>query len=356
MNDIVHNIAAKAEAGTREVVHAAGEKTAYMAVSNGAIAGGVGIGAAVSAIVAQMEYRAKKRETKNMMKEEIASITGKDKDKVDVKDLESLSDKSGVVRNHLAKAKKERNVSMGTIFVATMAAVAVVGLLAGGFGGALVAAPGVFGAFAAYGEIGVMAAKLVASVVTFGIVKKPLTKLAEKIFNIDEKTAFDRIESIQKDRESDKVITKDRVMSTFVHANPELEQYIVVTYGKKYDDLNVADKQVLVDTIGLKLGVDKLTDDINKNKIKATELVFAVEGKMSGVLPTAGEKPKQTMLMTIKERLHQVADHMPGHHHEHDQPQRSFVERVARVPMDQVSHVQRVNDSRAAEAAAVAQR
>jgi len=343
---VVQNLVSKADTVTREAVHAAGEKGTYLAVNNGAIAGGVGLGAAVSAIVAQMEYRAKKRDMRNLLRQELAASQGKKSDDVASQDIDRLAADNGVVAEQIQKNKKERNVSIGAIFVATMATVAVISLMAGPLG--------MFAGIAQFGLAAEMGAKLVASVIAFGIVRKPVTRIAEKIFGLEERTAFERIASIAKDREDDRKITKERVMSVFVSANPLIDQYITATYGDKFDKLKVADKETIIQTIGEKLGVSQITDDINTGRIRATELTFKVEGKASGVLPTAGEKPKHTVLMTIKERLHQVAEHMPGHHTE--QPPRSFAERVARVPVEQIGHVQRLNDARAAEAAAATQR
>jgi hypothetical protein len=339
--------------GTKEVVQVGGDKVTVAAMNSGNIVGGVGLGAAVGLIVAQMEYRAKKRDMRNLLRQELAATQQKKPDEVTNDDIDRLANENKVIAEQVEKNKKERRISVGTIFVATVATAAILTVMTGGFG---ILATSVFAPLAAYGGAAVLGAKILTSVLIFGAIKKPLSMIAEKAFGIEEKTTFERIAAMAADRTDDRKITKERVMSVFVSANPELEQYIVATYGDRFDKLKVADKEVIITTIGEKLGISKITDDINANRIRATELTFKVEGKMSGVLPTAGEKPKQTMLMTIKERLHQVADHVPGHHHEHDQPQRSFVERVARVPMDQVSHVQRVNDSRAAEAAAVVQR
>ncbi|MDX2112583.1 MAG: hypothetical protein SFW63_02445 [Alphaproteobacteria bacterium] len=372
MSQVLEKAGSALHTGTKELVQVGGDKatfTAFMAASNpagtaagtgagaasagaasvsgSALLGGVGVGAAVSAIVAQMEYVAKKRDIRNMLRQEIAVSQSKTLDAVTNDDVDSLSKKSGVIAIQMEKNKKERNVSIGTIFIATVATAALLTVMSGGFG---ILATSMFAPVAAYGEIAVFAAKVATSLLAFGAIKKPLTMIAEKAFGLDKKTTFERIASIAKDREDDRKITKERVMSVFVSANPEIDDYITATYGNSFDKLKVADKETIIQTLGEKLGITAITDDINAGRIRATELTFKVEGKASGVLPTAGEKPNHTVLMTIKERLHQVAEHLPGHHH-HDQPQRSFVERVARVPAEQVGYVQRLNESRAAEAA-----
>lgn len=339
--------------GTTEAVQVGGDKAAYAALSSGAIATGIGVGAAVSAIVAQMEYVGKKRDIRNMMRQELAATQNKKIDDISNDDVDQISRSNSVLAEQMQKNKKERNISMATIFVATVATAAVLTVMTGGFG---ILATSMFAPLAAYGGAAVLGAKVLTSILIFGALKKPLSMLAEKAFGIEDKTAFERIAAIANDRLDDRKITKERVMSVFVSANPELERYVVTTYGDRFDKLKVADKEMLVATIGEKLGIGKITDDINANRIRATELTFKVEGKASGVLPTAGEKPKHTVLMTIKERLHQVADRMPGHHHEQETSGRSFVERVARVPVEQVGHVQRLQEVRSAEAAAAAQR
>ena len=193
------------------------------------------------------------------------------------------------------------------------------------------------------------AAKAAMAMVLYPLAKKPLQKVTDKLFKLDHHTSEEQIEEIYKAQRKGRVVSEEQVFAVFVSANPELGNYIKQHFGNGFEELSAADKESLTKVIGEKLDVPKITDDINHNRVKATELAFVVEGKMSGVLPKEGDSPKQSVLMTIKQKLHGT-----GHREEDHSPvKHGFIERVVRVPREHMSHVQRLEESRAAEQALI---
>lgn len=338
--EVVHVGGKEAAVATIHTGMQAGAQTGTLAAGAGMIAGGIGLTAAVSAAVAQLDYESKRREMKNLLRGELASVTGKSENKVRVGDLDKLAKVNNTVGEQMAKEKKLRNIGFATISGATFAAVGIV-LLAG----PAIAAISFLASSTALSFI----ANAAIAIATYSLVKRPLDKLGLKLFGADKKTSFERIEDMQKEHEVGKAISRERVFAVFVQSNPELDNFIRARYGKKFDDLAVADKIALTDLIGSKLGVDQMTDDINHGRVKATELVFAVEGKISGVLPKEGESPKHSVLMTIKQKLHDVGDAVthPVEHY-HQATEKSFVERLGRSPIRTgMGHVQQIEESRA---------
>jgi hypothetical protein len=286
----------KATAATLNPVFANGATT----VSMGAMVGGAGVAAASSLIVSQLEYNGKKSDLADLYKKEIAAQLGKSEKKVDTDDLESVGQVNRVFGEELAQAKKERNVSIGAIFLATMGSVgAAIFLLPVGAG---------------------WLATTVVATLGYMVVKTPLEKLGKALFNIDEKSVSDRIEEISKEHETGKVISRERVFSVFVHANPKLDAFIENRYGKKFEKLTAAEKMAITESIGSQLGVARLADDINQGRIRATELAFAVDGKVSGVAATLGDEQKPGVMGAIKDKIHQAGEVFTGYHPADDRP------------------------------------
>lgn len=313
-------------------VHIGGDKAAIATMTTGSFLGGVGITAALSAGLSQMEYEGAKRNVRNLYKEELASVLGKSVNKVKDGDVDKLATVNHTVAEQMAKERKQRNLNIGTIFAATAVAVGIV---------SMVALPGL-----AATPLLAFAAKGLIAMATYTLVKKPIQELGDRYFDLKRKTTHERIEDIQRDHEAGKAIGKERVFAVFASANPALGEYIQAHYGKHFDALDIADQLALTKVIGSKIGVDVMTNDINHGRVKATELAFTVEGTMSGVLPKPGEEPKQSVLVTIKEKLHGMGERITHHHHE-EKPARSFVSRLGRDASDvAMSHVQQVEDGR----------
>ncbi len=300
-------------------------------VTVGSALGGVGIAAAISAMLAQVDYEDKKRNLKRFYREEIASVFDKTKRKVKNSDVDQMAKHNHTINEQMHKNRRERLLNVGTIFAATSVALGVVML---GMAAQMFVPLVAFGGSAALiGEIttGValeMAVKGAVGLVAYSYARDPIQKVGEKLLGLNKTTGHELIKQIHKDHSKGDAISEERVFEVFVHANPELDKHIKTRYGRKFDELSVGDKEVLTETIGTQLGVKQMTDDINQGRVKAHELAFAVEGKMSGVLPKEGKEDKQPILMTIKERLHNVGEHFHHGHPADDAPEKGFVQRL----------------------------
>lgn len=320
---------------TTEAMQTAGESaskaalTASPILTAGQFAGGASLAAITGTIVSYLEYKGEKENLKDAYKKEIAAQLGKVEKDVTVEDLELISTRNGTIRNQLTKAKRERNFGIGIISVATLASVSI----------ALAIKGAVVATAAASGFVPWLATTAIATLAYMAI-KDPLKKSVEKIFGIDRKTTHERIEKIGKDHEAGKVISDERVFAVFVHANPQIGEFIKARFGKEFDKLAVADKMAVTGQLGELLKAKQVTEDINQGRIRATELAFSVEGDYSGVLPTLGDVPKHSMMGTIKEKLHHAAETLTGHE---DKPAISFAERelARRAAMAQLQETQR---------------
>lgn len=284
------------------------------AISTGQAVGGAGLAALTGTVVSYLEYRNQKIELKDAYKKEIATKLGKAEKDITVTDLEFMGDRNRTIRGQLVKARKERNLGIGVITVATLAAVVTALLITSGLG-----VP------AAGGFIHWLATTAVATLAYMAI-KAPIKKVAEKLFGVDRKTTHERIEEIHKDHEAGKVISNERVFAVFAHANPEVDQFIKGRYGKEFDKLKVADKMTIASVLGTRLNITQITDDINQGRVQASELAFTVDGDYSGVLPTLGDEPKPGVIGVVKEKIHDAAETLTGHPAD-EKPRISFADR-----------------------------
>jgi hypothetical protein len=305
-----------AQQTTTLTTHTGAEMGTKVLFSSGNIAGGVWLTAIMSAVLAQMEYRHKRDELKELYKEELSAQLGKPSDKIVTEDFDRLAATNHTFGEELAKAKKERNLGVGVIAVSTLGAVgAALGIMS-------LLTP--VGAAAAGFSITNWLATTAVAMMAYGVIKYPMQKLGEKIFGVEKKTTHERIEEMYKDHQAGKVISRERVFEVFVHANPPLDAFIEQKYGKPFDKLKPVDKLYLADTIGKKLGVEPIAEAINKGKIRSTELAFTVDGKFSGVVPTTGDKPKHTLVENVKEKFHHAAEVVTGHSHPADNRPEGF--------------------------------
>lgn len=314
---------------TEKAVHLAGETTlkgvmgstpgaaaagGVVPISAGAIPGGVGVAAIVGAVLAQMEYKERKNELKELYRDELAAQLKKPAEKVTTEDFDKLAEHNHTIREQLDKTKTARNVGIGVIAIGTFAAVVaaftIMGALASA--GVTVSAPTLGAA-----KVVQWLATTAVAMITYGVIKPVMQKVGERIFGVDQKTTHERIEKMFKDHTQGKVISRERVLDVFVHANPPLDAFIKREYGLSFDKLKPVDKLQLADSnIGKQLGVAELTEAINQGKIKSTELAFTVEGKFSGVEPTTGDKPKHSFMETVSEKAHNAAEKVSETAHE----------------------------------------
>ncbi len=334
---------------------------AALGVSNLASVSTLGLVAAVSAGLTQMEYHKKLQAIQELYTDEASAQLGKTRDGIKKDDLKILAAgdenkkiaANSTIGEALRKAKRQRNVGLGLSIAASLIAFSVAGFLfAAG------------GPIAAVGVVGFIA-KALTSLAVYNIAKAPMQFAANKIFDLNKETTHDRIAAIAKDRESGRVITQEQVLGVYVSANPDIAAMIATRYGKSYDELEVADKQQITDALGKLLHVDQITNDINKGRVNVGELAFAAEGKSSGVMPRNPELEKRSIVSQVVGKLKDMTSRIkktaltgatPSPVPPLDQvavqfnnpaPAVGFVERLGRAPRrDGLSHVEQLAQAR----------
>lgn len=334
-----------------------------MGMGHVAMATMLGLGGAVSAAITQREYRTKCEEVKKDCSEELAVKLDKPVKAVSQSDLKALADgkpaagvpANQVIGEHLDKMKRQRNWGVVFSVAATLASLAVV---QGGINPAV---------FHKLGEgLGEILLKGLVGVLTYNVVKQPLHWLGDKLFKLEEETAYDRIVTIKRDRDEGKEITREQIAGVFASARPEIDTFVVAQYGAHFDELSVSAKQGAAEVLNQYLPqIDQLKETINKGVHNPMELAFAVQGDVSGVvhLPEKVEPKKPSMigamLGKMRHALHKpVAAHMEQavaiasqgaqaavaavtHHDE--APKHSFVKQLGLTPsMADMSQLQRL--------------
>ena len=325
----------------------------------------IGLTAAISAGLTLMDYNHKRDNLKDLYKEELSSLTGKAKDKITTADLDQLAKGNATIDEEIRRSKKQRNIGVFISFAASMAALSIVAVAAPAFG--LAAA-----SFTTLAGIGTIAFNGIAGLIAYQAVKEPLHKVADFLFHIDDRTVNDHIVAIVRDREMGKIISREQIMSAFVAAHPELDQMIVNSYGKHFDDLALADKQRAVQQINQMIPLDAIAIDINSGRINATEIAFMAQGQSSGVRHSGTEITEEQKhgLKKFFSNVGQKINHSKiGHGIErvaasalapdqmitpvtevNESPVKPFVERLGLSRKDRgMSHVERVEQSRSGE-------
>lgn len=327
---------------------------------------GLGMMSAINASLAYAEYNSERREILDTYRDELSAKLGKDRRKLRYKDIDRVAEGSmeqGVESNHtlnqaLQKARSYRNLNVGLSIFASLGSFALISIAFPP------AAPGA--AIIAHGAAEVITQAAI-GLITYLSIKAPLKWIGEKVLGLDRETTHDRIVSLERDRARGRFITREQVLSVFVSANEELDTMIRKTHGKQFDKLKLAEQQQIAAEFGKLIGLDQLTDAINHRQMKASELAFTVEGQVSGFVRAEDEPQAKGWFGALKEKLFgaspppreyaapQTPFSMPQY--ADDPPSRSFVERLARKPAEAgVSHVERLEQSRAGEPSLLQQR
>jgi hypothetical protein len=246
---------------------------------------GVAITAAFSAGITQLHYRDELDEIKRLYEDEISEKLGKSVDKVTVKDLDLLGKgdpargiaPNATIAEALGKAKKFRNLSVVTTGISSLATLGITSALVMAFP-ALGAAS--LGAFLAEAAIGI---------VVYNVIRVPLNTLGKKIFGIARENTTERIMEIEKNRESGKDISREQVLSVLVSANPDLDQRVANSFGKKFDDMSTADKEKVVESLRQVIPLDQITTGINQGGVDITRLAFTTEQQTTTTTTTTAD-------------------------------------------------------------------
>jgi len=227
----------------------------------------LGLTAAVSAGMTQMDYLHERDRLKEFYAQEIAAKLGKKE--VTDKDLTKLAEQNGTIRDAIDKAKDNRNFSVIMSFTASLLSLAAV----------VYAGP----AFKEMNEVATFLLKSALGLAVYHSVKKAAHWVSDMIFGVDKETAHDRIVTLQKERDAGKIISPQQVLSVF----------IIAQYGDRFEKFSEPLKQKAVEDIVKRTSIMELTDNINSGKINVGELAFAVEGEISGVENAPGAVPKK---------------------------------------------------------------
>jgi hypothetical protein len=309
-----------------------------------AVAGGLGLSAAVSAGLVQMEYNDKCKHLCHLYKDEIRARVQTAGHKIGEKALNVLAQENRTIREVLGKNKRERNLG---IIVAIVSTLATLGLMSLGVH---------FQMFHGMPEVPKIIAEAAVGLLTYNAISAPMRWVGKKLFALERETTHDRIAAIHKDHDLGKTVTREQVFAAFVSANKELDDFIVARFGKSFDDLDVPAKLQITENVGKRIHIDELTHCINHGKINATELAFAVEGQSSGVPPKTGDT-HPGLLNNVKHRLHHLVDHvknrrqLPPENGEvveyvNEPAKKSFVERLGLTRAHTgVGHVERLEQA-----------
>ncbi len=350
----IHSVGEATEAVSRSAAFVAGKNAAGVLAGPAAAFGNsvatltlLGLTAAVSASLVQIEHNGKIKQLAKFYKEELAAKLGKDVNQIGEKDLDALArgshfggiEDNPVLAEELQQSRKRRNLGVTLSAIASIATYVIL----------KVAMPVV--------PEGIMAviAKGVIGLATYFAVKTPLHWVGDKAFGVDKKTTHERIREIAHERQAGKTISKEQVFDVFVAANPDLQDVIEAKYRKSFDKLDLRDRQVLTKELGTLMQVDEITAAINGGNINVSELAFAAIGQESGVPMKDGTKREKPhgLVNAIKEKWHSFIEHFthkPAEQHaEHvgqDTGMRSFAERVGKRHNPDMTHIERVEQSR----------
>lgn len=319
----------------------------------------VGLIAALSAGLSQMDFLHTKNTLKNLYREEVSAKLGKPVSRLSKEDFDALADENPVLNEEMTKARRQRSFGIGMSFIASLASLAVV----------MTVAPAAFGALATTVFAGLpelvlhTAVQGLIGLTTYQAVKKPLHWVADKLFDLDKKTAHDRITEISQQRAAGKAVTPEQVLSVYTSANPQLDRFIEVEYGRPFEAMTAVDRKKAAIDIGRLVPLERLAQDITGGRLKPTALALATEGDDVGaleqVLAQQPEKPGFLRSMWQKMRNAKpetqeittvTAEPLPGGvavEYASEKPGRSFVERTGISRSDTpMGHVERLEQSR----------
>lgn len=267
----------------------------------------IGIAAFASLIMSQSSYRHRRAGLYQMYKDEIAVKLGKEPGKVTAKDMDLLAKgnpEKGIEANKtiaegLRKLKKHRNVS---VLVTTAALLGTVATL-----GALFAPAGVVGAAVAGTSITASIAKAFVGFATYKLIESPMHWGANKMFGMNEPTTHERIAELNREHKKGKPLSQEQVLGVFISGNKEISRHVEEQYGKKYDELSVQEKRSVAESCEPYLPLKTITENLNKGRVKISELAFSVEGQASGIAPKpVKEQPSPGIMGKARNILHSV--------------------------------------------------
>lgn len=293
--------------GTSAAAHAgSGVGAAFQGLASPLVLGGF---AGLSAIVNQMEYMHERDKIASFYDEELAAKLRKSIKKVGAGDLDTLESgdrKEGLQSNHTIKEaltheRWKRNVGIAASFVASLAVFTLMHAIMPGAAGVIPTL-----------------AKVAVSVLSYMAIKSPIAAMGNSMLGLNKETTHEKIVAIAKGRAQGKSISREQVTEVFVSGNKDLSGYVHSHFGKKYDDLALADKVAVAQQLSALIPIETITQNINAGVTNASELAFTVEGQISGVLPKRPEeRAKPSMISAFGERCQHLAQSVTGYFKSH---------------------------------------
>jgi hypothetical protein len=255
---------------------------------------GVGIGAGISAAVAEIDRQKEEAKMVSFYREEVGAILGIPPKAVTAKDLRLAAygdpergiEAHDTLKEHLEQLEKRRNVQAGASIIAGVASFAMINLLP---------AASVMIAGAAMPAVAALGVAVVGGFIVNHVAKA----IGSEIFDSDEKTTHEKVVELSRAQRMGKEVSRSQVMDIYISADKEIQQEIEKRHGKPYESLPIARKHLICNELGAQIGLDAVVHDLGHRQVKIQELAFLSQGENSGV-PRLPEPPA-TMLQKMRE-------------------------------------------------------
>lgn len=252
----------------------------------------IGLGAAIYMNNDRGNYL--KTRVKNAYKLELAATLDKDPTRVTVDDLERVAygdaraglPGNGILKEQLECIAAHRRVSLFANIGAVGVAVATFGvILGGGFGDFLQTWQNFLEPLSSRLPLvnpEVFAAGTLASGITMAA-DYGLETLGKTVARLENRTTYDVIQDIKKDRYNGEAVAPEQVLEVFVRRDPALADTVRREYGSAYQDLPREEQTLVLHGLAQKEMVIHLTQKINEGRVSPNELTFLAEAQHSGL-------------------------------------------------------------------------
>ena len=248
------------------------------------------IAAGVASLNANTSHGQREKKILNAYRKEIGAFLDIEPTRVSIEHLHMVAngnDKLGIPSNHIIKEAIEKNDTTrgGKIFSHLSAMGVSLGIMLSVISGGVF--PAATGAVVAATGVGVDAAALITvvglSAITSFVTDQAVSFLTKDFLGINKATANDRIKEMGQEIADGKEISKERIFSLFVEANPDVADKILGSYSAKYNVLPRAAQRMVIQHYDEQFHISAVTELINSQRMDITELAFAAQGIASGV-------------------------------------------------------------------------
>ena len=128
-----------------------------------------------------------------------------------------------------------------------------------------------------------------------------ITEVAKDAVGIKDKTSYEMLEDMAKQKRAKHEITTDKVMSVIANINKDLKAEIISDYGAPYNALPQIHRADVLAKYAEPLHLQEYTEKINLGTLKINELAFIGAGKPSGV-------PERELIAVEKSSKHGLGE------------------------------------------------